>query len=307
MVNIGRHIGKIGSKMPRGKHPTLAPRAKKMAFKMALPVLARLPSVHFMGAMMFDPIWSQKWHASRTVCELIHIINGTVQIELARGCLTGRSGDTLLIPSNTMHRDNFDKVMGLKVFMVQFSWVAESDYFKVVKPLALPLAGPRVAEDMARLFDRLRAGLNFGTEADHLLVCSQVHSILLMILRETLRYVPRCGVRNKQAYGERHRRLLMLRARQYLDEHFSEPISLDQLARLLNVSPFYLSHVFSRESDFSLFTYLTNLRMQRARALLQAGKSNVKEAAHAVGYEDEGYFSKVFRKYFGVPPRDVRD
>ncbi|MBU4212548.1 MAG: helix-turn-helix domain-containing protein, partial [Verrucomicrobia bacterium] len=31
------------------------------------------------------------------------------------------------------------------------------------------------------------------------------------------------------------------------------------------------------------------------------------EAAHAVGYEDEGYFSKVFRKYFGVPPRDMRD
>lgn len=294
---------KIGLTLARGNRPMAGRPVRQVAF----PVLARLPRVHSMGAMIFDPIWSQKWHASRAFCELLHIINGTVRIELPRGGLTGRPGDTLLIPSNTMHRDNFDKVKGLKVFMVHFTWEAEADYFAVVKPLALPLAGPRVAEDMARLFDRLRAGLNYGTEADHLLVCSQVHSVLLTILRAVLHDVSRRGARHQKAYGARHRRLLMLRTRQYLDEHFAEPIALNQLARLLNVSPFYLSHVFSRESDFSLFTYLTNLRMQRARALLQAGQANVTEAAHAVGYEDEGYFSKVFRKYFGVAPRDVRN
>ena len=301
-------MGKIRLTRKRAGRSALSRRSNPHSIETAFPGLAQLPHVNSMGSMIFDPIWSQKRHASRESCELLHIINGTVQIELPRGRLTGRPGDTLLVPSNTLHRDNFDTVAGLKVFMVQFVWAAESDYFTMVKPLALPIASTRVAEDMARLFDRLRAGLDFGTEADHLLVCSQVHSILLMILREALRNVPKHGGgREKNAYGARHRRLLMLRARQYLDEHFAEPISLDQLARMLNVSPFYLSHVFSRESDFSLFTYLTNLRMRRARALLQAGTVNVTEAAHAVGYDDEGYFSKVFRKYFGVPPRDLRD
>jgi len=102
-------------------------------------------------------------------------------------------------------------------------------------------------------------------------------------------------------------RALMLQARQYLEVHYAEPLTLERIATALKVSAYYLSHVFSRESDFSLFAYLTNLRMRRARALLQAGTGNVTEAAHAVGYEDEGYFSKVFRKYFGVPPRDMRD
>lgn len=298
---------KIGLTSTRAGRPALSRRSNPHSIETAFPGLAQLPHVHSMGSMIFDPIWSQKRHASRGSCELIHIINGNVQIELPRGRLTGRPGDTLLVPSNTLHRDNFDTVSGLKVFMVFFAWAAEPDYFTLVKPTALPIASTRVAEDMARLFDRLRAGLDFGTEADHLLVCSQVHSILLMILREALRNTPKHGAQEKKAYGERHRRLLMLRARQYLDEHFAEPISLDQMACMLNVSPFYLSHVFSRESDFSLFTYLTNLRMRRARALLQAGTVNVTEAAHAVGYEDEGYFSKVFRKYFGVPPRDMRD
>lgn len=298
---------KIGLTNTGAGCPALSRRPHLHSIETAFPGLAQLPHVHSMGSMIFDPIWSQKRHASRGFCELIHIINGTVQIELPRGRLTGRPGDTLLVPTNTMHRDNFDTVSGLKVFMVQFVWAAESDYFTMVKPLDLPIASTRVAEDIARLFDRLRAGLDFGTEADHLFVCSQVHSILLMILREALRKTPQHGAQDKNAYGKRHRRLLMLRARQYLDEHFAEPVSLDQLARMLHVSPFYLSHVFSRESDFSLFTYLTNLRMRRARALLQAGTGNVTDVAHAVGYEDEGYFSKVFRKYFGVPPRDLRD
>ncbi|MDD5678478.1 MAG: helix-turn-helix domain-containing protein [Kiritimatiellae bacterium] len=298
---------KIGLTIPRAGRPPLARRASPHAIETAFRGLAQLPDVRFMGSMIFDPIWSQKRHASRGSCELIHIIKGTVQLELPRGRLTGRPGDTLMIPSNTLHRDNFNTVAGLKVFMVQFTWVAESDYFAIVKPLALPIANTRVAEDIARLFDRLHAGLDFGTEADHLLVCSQVHSILLMILREALCNAQKHGAKEKNAYGERHRQLLMLRARQYLDEHFAEPVSLDQLARMLNVSPFYLSHIFSRESDFSLFTYLTNLRMQRSRTLLLKGAVNVTEAAHAVGYEDEGYFSKVFRKYFGVPPRDMRD
>jgi len=300
-------MAKIRLKNTHAGSPASSRRSNPHSIETAFPGLAQLPRVRSMGSMIFDPIWSQKRHTSRGFCELIHIINGTVQLELPRGRLTGRPGDTLLIPSNTLHRDNFDTVSGLKVFMVQFSWAAESDYFSMVKPLALPIASTRGAEDMARLFDRLRAGLDFGTEADHLIVCSQVHSILLMILREALRNTPRHRAQENKAYGERHRRLLMLQARQYIDEHFAEPISLDQLAHMLNVSSFYLSHVFSRESDFSLFTYLTNLRMQRAKALLQGGSVNVTEAAHAVGYDDEGYFSKVFRKYFGVPPRDLRN
>jgi len=270
------------------------------------PALAQLPEVRSMGLMLMDPVWSRKRHASRGACELIHVIAGAVDITLAHGHVTGKPGDTLLLPSDTLHRDNFDTGPGLKVFMVFFSWSAEREYFRWVRPAALPVADPRTARDLERQFDRLRIGLNDGTEADRLLVRSQVHAILLMILRERLRTAPAGRGRDRPAYGDRHRRELMQQARQYLDEHFTEPVSLDQMARRLNVSPFYLSHVFSRESEFSLFATLTRLRMERARKLLQAGRLSVKEAAHAVGYEDESYFAKVFRKHVGVAPRAAR-
>lgn len=96
----------------------------------------------------------------------------------------------------------------------------------------------------------------------------------------------------------------MLQARRYLNQHFTSPVSLDDIARELDVSAYYLSHVFSEENDFSLFTYLTGLRMERARELLQNGQYNVSEVSRAVGYENANYFAKVFRKHFGRPPGD---
>jgi two-component system response regulator YesN len=96
----------------------------------------------------------------------------------------------------------------------------------------------------------------------------------------------------------------MLAARQYLAEHYTHPITLEEIAAAVGVSAFHLSHVFSEESEFSLFAYLTALRLEKARELLQAGGHNVSEVAAAVGYESSNYFSKVFRKHFGRPPSE---
>jgi two-component system response regulator YesN len=114
----------------------------------------------------------------------------------------------------------------------------------------------------------------------------------------------RAPVGQRDDPGRKRRRRLMAQARRYLNEHFNDPICLDDVARALEVSAYYLSHVFSEENGFSLFTYLNALRMERARELLQERTCNVSEVARAVGYEDTNYFSKVFRKHFGRPPSD---
>ena len=71
------------------------------------------------------------------------------------------------------------------------------------------------------------------------------------------------------------------------------------MASALHVSGYHLSHVFSRESNFSLFAYLTAVRMEKAKALLAEGELTVSQVAHAVGYATPNYFSKVFRKQCG--------
>ncbi len=265
-------------------------------------LLETLPDIRSMGPMLMDPVWSQHRHTT-TCCELIHVIRGRVRVDLPRGRVRGAAGDTLWIPSGTQHRDEFDPAEGLHVFMVFFTWPGERVLLRQAPPASLPGRCAPAAAELGRAFDRLRARQAGGSDMDCLLARADVHALLLLMLNTAL---SRGRRRVAEAAGARRRRQLMIQARAYLDAHYAEPLSLDRIAVALGVSPFYLSHVFSQESAFSLFAYLTTLRMNRARALLRDGRLSVKEAAHRVGYEDEHYFSRVFRRHVGCAPREAR-
>jgi two-component system response regulator YesN len=98
------------------------------------------------------------------------------------------------------------------------------------------------------------------------------------------------------------RQWLVAEARKYLERHFRKPLRLEDVAEALNVSPFYLSRVFSRESDFSLVQYLTDLRINEAKKLLKEGRYIVADVARMVGFDSGNYFSKVFKKHTGTSP-----
>lgn len=261
----------------------------------------QLPEIKSIGNMILDPVWAREMHRSGSN-ELMHVIRGDVSVNLGKSRLEAGTGDTLLVPVGTMHRDEFDLSIGLEVFYVFFDWPPSKDYFQIV-PLdnVTRLCAP-VSAEIGKLCDRMQVGLDTGTEADQLLVSSYTHSILLLILREALRADTRHNPEERRHHGQ----VLLAEARQYIDLHYAEHISLDRIADTLRISPFYLSHLFSRESDLSLVEYITQVRMRKARDLLVGGAKNVSEAAYAVGYNDGNYFSKVFHRYFGVSPQSAR-
>jgi AraC-like DNA-binding protein len=260
----------------------------------------RLPDIRGLGLMLFDPIWAERGHESGE-CEMLHIVSGRMVLELPGGRWPAGPGDTLLVPPRTRHRDAFDPAEGLEVFFCSFAWPAAPEYFRLVdNRVAAALPAHRKAE-LAVLFDQLRADLAGPTDSDRLLARSRVHTILLLLLREA------CAARRpaeKLSYGRARRQSLMRRAKEYLAAHYAGCVSLDEMAAALGVSSYHLSHVFSEESDFSLFAYLTALRMDKARALLRKDGLNVREVARAVGYENANYFAKVFRKHCGCAPRE---
>ena len=93
----------------------------------------------------------------------------------------------------------------------------------------------------------------------------------------------------------------------YIDEHYqSEDISLNRVAKEVDLSPNYLSAVFSQEMGTTFVEYLTAKRMEKARELLRHSDLRSGEIAAAVGYKDSHYFSFLFKKTQGCPPRDYR-
>ena len=263
----------------------------------------RLPDIVTMGDQIFDPCWTSP-HSSDS-CELLFVIEGQLRTVLyRRRGLETKPGGIVLIPEHTRHRDEFDLDRELKVFLVFFRWQHSQEFFKLAPPAAIHRMSPGVRRQVGALCGRLRLLIESGTEADRLLARGYLLTILLLLLHGHLGAGHRLS--GHSAATGRHRRALMLRARQYLDDHYAEEISLERLAETLKISPFYLSHLFSQEADFTFMEYLTHRRMGEARRLLEAGGHNVSETACAVGYRDANYFAKVFRRHFGLAPHEIR-
>lgn len=92
----------------------------------------------------------------------------------------------------------------------------------------------------------------------------------------------------------------------YIAQHFAEELSLESLSGLVYLSPGYLSKLFKREVGENLSTYVQNVRIDEAKALLRTTNLKTYEVAERVGIPDPVYFSRIFKKITGVKPKDFR-
>jgi len=92
------------------------------------------------------------------------------------------------------------------------------------------------------------------------------------------------------------------KALRYMREHYNEPLTLKHVAREVNLSPFYFARLLKREAGITFLHYLTRVRMEEAKRLLQDSSNNILEVALEVGYNDQSYFTKVFKKHEGITP-----
>lgn len=100
---------------------------------------------------------------------------------------------------------------------------------------------------------------------------------------------------------------ILKKALSYIEENFSqETLSLNSVAREVNVSPSYFSAIFSREKQVTFVEYVTGKRMDKAKKLLRQTQMHTGEIAQEVGYKDPHYFSFVFKKTQGCTPREYR-
>lgn len=97
------------------------------------------------------------------------------------------------------------------------------------------------------------------------------------------------------------------KACEYMRGHCSDmELTQANVAEQIGVTPAYLSGIFKKVMGVSMLQYLSMLRLEKARELLLRRDIEVREAASLVGYSDEYYFSRCFKKYYGVSPSQVK-
>ena len=92
----------------------------------------------------------------------------------------------------------------------------------------------------------------------------------------------------------------------YMKRNFTGKLTLEETARYVGFSPTYFSKVFKDEMGVTFNGYLGSLRVEHSKTLLLSGDISVGDVCAAVGFEDQSYFIKVFRKYTGVTPGKYR-
>ncbi len=93
----------------------------------------------------------------------------------------------------------------------------------------------------------------------------------------------------------------------YIAKNYSDPdISIGQIAKFVNISEGHLSHLFKKETEYTVSAYITRYRMRAAMRLLSDCRNRVSGVAEMVGYKDIAYFSSTFKKIVGENPSEYQ-
>lgn len=114
---------------------------------------------------------------------------------------------------------------------------------------------------------------------------------LLYWIMKQIRIVPDSDSRTALAY-----------TKAYIDTHYHENLTIEQLARMANVSPKYYVDLFKKTYGKSTMDYVTEVRISSAKKVMMQSNVRLRNVAHQVGYNDEFYFSRKFKKEVGVSP-----
>jgi len=93
----------------------------------------------------------------------------------------------------------------------------------------------------------------------------------------------------------------------YIEAHFGESVSLDDLAGEACLSPFHFSRLFHEATGLSPHRYVTERRIRSAQQLIVAGAASLAEVALDTGFGSQAHFCRVFRQATGVSPRVYRE
>lgn len=93
---------------------------------------------------------------------------------------------------------------------------------------------------------------------------------------------------------------------QYILCHYQQDISVDQLAEVVCRTPSYLSSIFKKETGENLARYIRQVRMEKARELLDESYEKIVDIAREVGYQNVSYFCQIFRETYGISPKRYR-
>ena len=144
--------------------------------------------------------------------------------------------------------------------------------------------------------------LNLNTQFIQKIASATSYEAICFILQE----IVETFADNILSHGNIKNRDIIKKAVNYIGQHYSDTLTLDDVAGHVHLNPAYFSTMFKKEMNLSFKEYLNHVRIEESKRLLTNSNFSIIDIAIAVGFEDQSYFSKVFKKYTGMTPKQFR-
>ena len=96
-------------------------------------------------------------------------------------------------------------------------------------------------------------------------------------------------------------------AQEYIHIHYKEQLTLEDVSEIVQLSPHYFSKLFKVKMEQSFIEYVTEVRINKAKEMLQSPEANIKAICFEIGYKDPNYFSRVFKRIVGCTPSEFKE
>ena len=238
--------------------------------------------------------WNSTMHAHRHA-EMFFIMSGGGTFQLQRHSFPVSGRSLVIINPGVMHceQSNQGSPMEYIVLGVENLEMAANEQGYVLTTFHRDWDA--ISVSLRLMLQEARSGQDGYSQ-----VCQRMLEIIL------LRILRRRGLSlASEAVGMDDNRECGL-VRRYIDEHFKESITLDQLAELAHINKYYLVHAFRKAYGTSPINYLISRRIQESRFLLTNSNHSLSQIARILGFSSLSYFSQSFHRTEGVSPMEYR-
>lgn len=228
---------------------------------------------------------------------LIYCHDGKGKVFMRNKGYKMEADDFIIIPSGMPHSYTADEKDPWSIYWIHFKGTIANKIASGFEKKHGRKCFIRFKEKSISLFDEIYLQLEKGFSNDNLMCANMClsHFFSTFLFNDKYDITGRSG--NKDAIDN---------AIDFLNNNTGNVLSLDEIAREVNLSSSHFSYLFKKKTGFSPMEYFNHLKVQRACQYLLLTKLRIKEISHEVGIDDQYYFSRMFTKIMGVSPNEYR-
>ena len=257
-------------------------------------------SLIYVSKARYEKDWHSTMH-SHPFTELFYVVKGSGNFLIEDKTFHVVEDDLVIVNANVVHTESSKDanpleyivlgIEGLSLSLYETGRAQEDSFYSFHNYR-------KHREEILTVFQSLISEVEKKEDAYEVICQNYLNILLLNLVRRTkapLRLAPQKNTTKECTY-----------IKNYIDIHYSEPITLDTLANETYLDKYYLVHVFKKHFDTTPIHYLIDKRIDESKHLLETTHHTVSQISNIVGFNSQSYFTQTFRKKMGCTPAEYR-